>query len=379
MKKIKIILISICIFIALCACGTQSFSADNGEKDFDSLKCTKEWNLSYASLFSVKEYDDYVYVSLNNGDNWLIVPENEVVPDNLPENTIVLQKPLDNVYLVSSSVMDMIAEIEAIDNIKMTGTKEEDWNIEKAKAAINAGTLLYAGKYNQPDYEMILSNDCDLAIENTMILHNPESKEKLEELGIPVVIELSSYEEHPLGRLEWIKLFGIMFDKYDEAEKLFDKQVETVCRYDNQEKTDKTVAFFYMTSNGVINVKKPKDYVPKMIGIAGGKYVPETIEGLEENALSAVNLQFEEFYEKAKDADIIIYNSTTVSDVNSIADLIGKSELFSDFKAVKENRVYISGANFFQKTTGVSDVIEDMSRIINGESEDELHFFKHIY
>ena len=38
-----------------------------------------------------------------------------------------------------------------------------------------------------------------------MIYHNPEVKEKLEEFGIPVLVEHSSYESHPLGRTEWVK------------------------------------------------------------------------------------------------------------------------------------------------------------------------------
>lgn len=54
-----------------------------------------------------------------------------------------------------------------------------------------------------PDYELILENDCDLAIESTMIYHSPEVKEQLESFEIPVLVERSSYEEHPLGRLEW--------------------------------------------------------------------------------------------------------------------------------------------------------------------------------
>ena len=70
------------------------------------------------------------------------------------------------------------------------------------------GRMLYAGKYNAPDYERILSGSCDLAVESTMIYHSPEVKEQLERLGIPVLVERSSYERHPLGRMEWLKLYG---------------------------------------------------------------------------------------------------------------------------------------------------------------------------
>ena len=70
--------------------------------------------------------------------------------------------------------------------------------------------LLYAGKYSAPDYELILSEGCDLAIESTMIYHNPEVKEQLQNFGVPVFVERSSYESHPLGRMEWIKVYGLL-------------------------------------------------------------------------------------------------------------------------------------------------------------------------
>ena len=50
-----------------------------------------------------------------------------------------------------------------------------------------------------------------------MILHTPKVQEMIEDLDIPVFIDRSSYETHPLGRTEWIKLYGAMMDKEEEA------------------------------------------------------------------------------------------------------------------------------------------------------------------
>ena len=47
---------------------------------------------------------------------------------------------------------------------------------------MKSGDLIYAGKYSAPDYELLLAGGCKFAVENTMISHNPEVKEKLEEL-----------------------------------------------------------------------------------------------------------------------------------------------------------------------------------------------------
>lgn len=150
---------------------------------------------------------------------------------------------------------------------------------------MKSGSMLYAGKYNEPDYELILKEECNFALENTMIGHNPEVKEKLESLGIPVMVERSSYEEHPLGRLEWIRLYGLLYGKEQEADAFYEEQLKKIEPIMEKEDTGRTVAFFYITANGAVNVRKPNDYIAQMIGLAGGTYVLNDRLSAEENAL----------------------------------------------------------------------------------------------
>lgn len=157
----------------------------------------------------------------------MLVPDGEEAVANLPADVTMLRQP-KKAYVVSTSVMDLLQAIDALDDVRLSGTKQEDWYIQAAKDAMADGDMLYAGKYNQPDYEKIISENCDLAIENTMILHNPEVKEKLEALGIPVLVERSSYETHPLGRLEWIRLYGVLFGKEEQADAFYQEQVAKV-------------------------------------------------------------------------------------------------------------------------------------------------------
>ncbi len=367
------------LVIALSACGSQSFSGIYKGEKFESIEKTGEWDLNYAKMYSVEEYGDYSLVKTDDGSAFLVVPEDMEVPTDLPEGTVVLKQPLNNVYLSSSSVMDMVCAIDATDNIRFTGTKEKDWHIEEAVKAMEEGRLLYGGKYSQPDYELILKDGCSLAIENTMIWHNPETKEKLEEVGIPVLVELSSYEEHPMGRLEWIRLYGLLFDRKEEADEFYAEQLKAFDEITEGESTGKTVAFFYVNANGAVNVKKSMDYVPKMIRMAGGEYIPSDAGDEEENALSTINMQMEEFYADARDADILIYNTTVVADINSVDEILEKSELFADFKAVKNGKVYVAGTDFFQKTTGVCNMIKDLSTVLHDEDESNLIFLRHIY
>jgi len=361
--------IALCMILALCSCGSQSQSYIAKGPDYRSLRKTGEWELKYAKGFKVYEYGEYSLLTIGEGDEYLIVPESSEIPKNTPKNMVIIKKPLNNVYQVSSSIMDYILTLDSLEHIGFTGTKESDWHLAGAKNAMKDGSLVYAGKYSQPDYELLVSKQCELAIENTMIWHNPEVKEKLEALDIPVLVEHSAYETHPLGRLEWIKLFGLLFDKEKEVNDFFDKEEARALEIMDKEKTDKTLAFFYVTANGAINVKKPNDYVAKIVELAGGNYLPNDIGSEDESALSGMNMTVEDFYLIAHNADILIYNATTVDELNSINDLIKKNPNFADFKAVKEGKVYLTGNNFYQESTGTCMMIEDINKVLNDNNE----------
>ena len=201
--------------------------------------------LSYADQFSVNYYEGgYKLFTIEGDGEFLLVPDGEEAPEDLPDDITVLSHTPQSIYLVATSAMDFFCGLDALDAISLSGTNADGWYIDAAKQALEDGSIAFAGKYSAPDYEQILAAGCDLAIESTMIYHKPEVKEKLEELGIPVMVEHSSYESHPLGRTEWVKLYGALLGKEDEAEALFEEQASQLKSLENTENTGKTVAFF---------------------------------------------------------------------------------------------------------------------------------------
>ena len=344
--------------------------------DWNNMQPERSMELSYAKQFSVDYYaGGYDLIQVQDDSTYLVVPEGAAVPEGLPASITVLQKPLDHVYLAATSAMDLIAALDRTDRITLSGTKESGWYVEAAKEAMEEGTLAYAGKYSAPDYEQILSSGCDLALESTMIYHVPDVKAQLEQLKIPVFVERSSYEAHPLGRMEWIRLYGVLFDEEEKAEQLLKEQAEQLDTVLTEKSTGKTVAFFYITTNGAVNVRKPGDYVAKMIELAGGSYVPQTADA-DENALSTMNMQMEAFYAETKDADCLIYNSTIDGELQTLDELLQKNPLLADFKAVKNGNVWCTGKNMFQETMGLGNMILDMHAVLSEDTPDEagLHY-----
>ena len=369
MRRLPRALLTLLAVLTLCACGDKAQDGSNGENAavaWDALSFDKTMPLDYATQFSVSfAGDDYKRITIGQDQEFLLVTEGAAVPSGVPEGVTVLQQPLDEIYLVASAAMDSFAQLDAVDSIRFSGRKESDWYIEQAKEAMSAGDMLYAGKYSEPDYELILSQGCDLVLENTMIYHSPEVIEQFETLGIPVLVEMSSYESEPFGRMEWVKLYGALLGKEDEATALFDEKMDSVSGVLDAEPTEKTVAFFYVTSNGTVNVRKSADYVAKSIAMAGGQYVAFD-DSTEENAQSAVTVQMETFYAGAHDADVLIYNGIIDGELTTVEELLALEPLLGDFKAVQSGDVWCLTKDFYQESLDLSDLVVDLHTVLNG-------------
>ena len=344
------------------------------ETDYPKFNVIGHMQTDYAEKFMVEYCDDGCSLIDIDGEKFLLVPENADIP-SYAENVEIIRQPVKNIYLAATSAMDLFDALGALDEVTMTSTDIDGWSLPNVQKAIQAGNLNYVGKYSTPDYEALTELDCGIAIESTMINHSPDTKEQLKLLGIPVLTEQSSYESHPMARLEWIKLYGLLIGKSEEAEKYFNEkkqEFEALTVNDISESEKKTAAFFYLSSNGYVNIRKPGDYISKMIELAGGKYI-FTADGLnvDDNALSTMNIQLEEFYETAKDADIIIYNSTIEGELDDLDQFLNLSPVFADLRAVKEGNVWCTEKNMFQQTTGVSDMIADLELIFTGKADDK--------
>ncbi len=376
MKRFILAVSVIMFIITFSSCTSSKKTPDN----FLDMKKTGSMEIKYAEMFSVDYYEnDISLITIGDDEQYLLIPENSEIPPNVPDSAKIIRQPANNIYLAASSAMDLFSGIDALDSIRFTSTMEKDWVLPEIKSAVNRGDILYAGKYSAPDYELIIDENCSLAIESTMIYHSPKIREQLEKMGIPVMVERSSYESHPLGRMEWIKLYGLLTGKREAAQNFFDKKIHALEAVLNDEKTNKSAAFFHITSNGYANIHKPGDYVSTMIELAGAQNVfTANSLNVDDNSLSTMNIQFESFYALAKDADFLIYNSAIDGGISSVDELIKKNSLFADFKAVKNNNVWCTDKNMFQQITGSADMIADMHLIFTENYDKEPTYIYHL-
>ena len=367
--------------LGLCGCGSPSSdSEENGSDKANTAGLVYEssMELSYAKNFSVDYYEGgYKILTTMDGSKILVVPEGKDIPEGTDKDTIIIKEPVSDLYLVSSAVMDMFDKIDALDTIRFSGQKAEGWYIDGAKKAMESGDIIYAGKYSKPDYELLVSGNCSLAIENKMITHSPEVMEMLESFDIPTIIEYSSYESEPLGRVEWVKFFGALTGNEEKACEVFDEQtkiVDEIVKADNTDSMQKsTVAFFYITSNNLAQVRKTTDYVPKMISLAGGEYIFNDLTD-ETPGRSTMSMQLEDFYNGAKDADYLIYNSAIDGGVADVSELLDKCPLLADFKAVKNGNVWCTTNDMYQQSMSIGYMIDDIHSMLVGANESSMQY-----
>ncbi len=342
------------------------------------LTFESELEKEYATQFNVYRYEGgYKYFHIVDGDDFFLVPEGGTVPEGLPENVKVLQAPVDNIYLAATAQMALFLSMDGADSIRMTSLKQSGWTYDEPKKLMDEGKILFAGKYSEPDYEMLLDESCELAIESTMIYHSPEVQEMIEDIDIPVLVDRSSYESNPIGRVEWIKFYAELIGKEAEAKAFFDDQMSKIESLKDLESTGKTVAFFYITTDGKANVRRGDDYIPTMIEMAGATYIFKDVTS--DTGHSTVPMTMEAFYDKAVDADIIIYNASIDGSVETMDDLIAKDPIMSELKAVKNNNCWSTGSSMYQRTDIVGDMIMDFHTLFTEDDpEGKLQFLTKI-
>ena len=333
--------------------------------------------LSDATQFAVDFLKDGGFLlTVSDGRQYLCLNEEEkrhYEADTLSSlgDITLLSLPAENVYAASTACVDYFIACDALPSVQFSSLKAGDWKVEEAKEAMESGAMVYAGKYSSPDYELLTSRKCDLALENTMIYHSPSVIEQLETLGVPVLVDASSREATPEGRMEWVKLYGLLTGNEAEADQAFSAQKKVFAslksaQSQTTEKKRPTVAFFSVRSNGTVSVRRTSDSVPYMISLAGGTYVPKTLGEEDDSNRTTQTISMEEFYTAAKSADYFVYNSAIEGELGSVDDLLSLAPVLKDCKAVKDGNVFCTTADLYQHPMELGTFAGDLKTMLGG-------------
>lgn len=391
-KKILALLLAMIMLLGMVACGgsnstdnkapengttvnpdnSGSTTPDNGnantetQEDYNGkLVSEGMMELKFAGLFSIELFKGgYRMISAGTGGHkYLVVPEGMTVPADLEDGIFVLQMPVENVYSASTSLISLADAIGALDRIKLCATEYDSWQVPAVIAQMDAGKLAYSGSYKEPDYELMTAHAIQFHIDTTMVDSYPEVLDKFYELGIPSMVEDSSKETHPLGRVEWVKLLGALFGLEAEADAYFAEQIERFNAAYTEESLGKTVAIGYITTNGKCYARNGGDYIAQLAEMAGGDYI---CADMNPDKGGNTSMTFEEWYNLFVDADYLFYYNLGEK-FYTVEDMIAYNPLFADFKAVQNGNVWITCEGFSQKSADIVGVITDMHTVLSSD------------
>jgi iron complex transport system substrate-binding protein len=367
--------------LLLVACSLLSCNSKKIVSDINTSSNTK-----YAQGFKVTSVGNsklvevnYPYQNATSGYKYLLVPKGEPSPAH-DEQTQVISVPIENIVCTSTTHIPLLDYIGETD--KLIGFPTTDYiSSEKMRMRIDAGKIKDLGIDKGMNIEMLYTLKPAVVMGYTMTKDIGQLK-KIQELGIPVLINAEYLEKHPLGRAEWIKFMALFFGKEKQADSVF---TEIEKEYLTTQKLASEVQIKPTVLSGIVYgdawfMPGGQNYAAKLLKDAGCEYLWSS-----DSTSGFLQLSFESVYSKAKEADRWI----GVGSFKTLDEIKATEERYALFKPFKEKQVYSNdtrkgakgGSEFLELGYLRPDLIlKDLVKIAHPEllPKYELYFHKRL-
>ena len=343
-------------------------------------------SIEYAKGLEIYKYDDFSIVKVSNpwpntkeAFTYILHKKGVSVPDSL-KNFTQIQVPIQSVIVTSTTHIPSLEMLE-VENT-LVGFPNTDYvSSEKTRALIDAKKVKEIGLNQNLNTEVVIDLQPEVIV-GFSIDNNNKDYANLQKSGLKVLYNGDWTEQTPLGKAEWIKFFGALYD-LDEKANLEFKKVEN--EYKNAQALVKTTKSFPTVFSGAIYQDQwylpgGKSWGALFLKDAGAKYLWD-----ETSETGSLSLSFETVLEKAENADFWI----GPAQFNSLKEMAEANPNYKYFKAFKNQKVY-SFSNKKGKTGGVlyyelapnrpDLILKDLIKIIHPEvlKDHELIFFERL-
>ena len=318
-------------------------------------KETRISGMKYAKLLSIEDKGDYYIVTDSLDRSIVLVKEGKPVPNVHADLTLKL--PVKRVVALLTTHVAYFEALNATD--RLVGViSARTWYLEDVKQMVENGTIKEVGRFRQPNYEVILSLKPELVTVPGKIFGG-EVVKKLDELGIPYISVDLDVERHPLGKLEWIKLFGIICGKEEEAIKFFERAEQRILNVEKRcEDLERTKVVCALLTRGRILIPGCEHYYAKSVEIAGGDYLFKDLV-----SERYVYVTVEDFLSRTKDADVFI--AVHMAEPVTKKYLLSAVPELAETKPFKENKVYAMQPWIHQYAHKTDVFVEELASILH--------------
>ena len=347
--------------------------------------------LSHAKGFTLHNHDGFktlaVTVDLDSRSDtlrYLLLPGNASVPDGF-DDYLTIRTPVERIALFSTTHIGYIDLLGCADRI-IAVARPEYVNNQSLQERIRNGDISEIGMPFSPNVEVILELDPDVIVATALPASRKTDYQALVSAGIPVVVVAEWLEQSPLGRAEWMKLYGALLGRENLAREKFAaiERSYTALASTTDTITRRPSVVPGMPFKDAWFVPGGKSYVAQLLRDAGAEYYWSGTA-----KAGSIKMDIEAVYPVALDAEFWLNPGTVLS----LEELQAKDARFRDFSSVKSGKVYNNnkqlnpaGGNAYWELGVVQPdrILEDLIRILHpdifpgGSLEDSLTFYRHI-
>lgn len=335
-------------------------------KDYRQEKCVVEGN-RYSQNFGIVATDDGYDVTLTRN--------NRVLHLSREKSDSTIQIPIHSAVCFSTTHTAFISQLGEASSI--TGLSGTEYVCDPVVVKmIRDGKIKEIGYDKQLDMERIISLKPDVVFAYGIDNESISGFQKLERIGIPIVIVDDYLEPRPLGRTEWMKFFGCFYDKLELAEHYFDS-VENRYNEIKAMPTDKSPKVLVsLPWKGTWWVPGGNSFFANFVKEAGGQYV------FDNESTESLPYSIEQVFLMASDAEVWL-NTNEKTKRSQILDVDSRLENLAPYKNARiynNNKITseYGGSDFWESGIVHPDIILQDLRKIFTEDDDSLHYYRRL-
>ena len=314
----------------LAGCFSTNDQRIPGEKNIVEIE------LKYASGFSITQQDDYTILTVHRPYQeaqqpliYVLYPKGTNKPE-IPGDAYI-QIPIEHIVCTSTTHIPLLDYLGVSD--ALAGFPTLDYISSKPmRERIDKGEIMELGTDAAINLEKLISLAPDLVMAYSMTSDFGQFN-RMKDADIDVVINAEYLEEHPLGRAEWIKFMGVLFDRSTEADSVFSLIEES---YNSTKALTKNISNRPTVMSGIVYgdswfLPGGQNYAAKLFKDAGLAYI-----WAHDSTSGFMPLSFETVYDIAGKSDLWI----GVGSYNSLTEIDDADNRYTEFHPFELSQVY---------------------------------------
>jgi iron complex transport system substrate-binding protein len=344
-----------------------------------SFKTNLKSDILYAKNLDIYTQKDFSIVVISNpwqGANkdlvYILKKSKAAIPDSL-QHYPCIQLPINSIVVSSTTSIPMLESLAVID--KLVGFPNTNLiSSPQTRKRIDLGAIQNLGQNESINVEKTIALSPDLILGFGVESSN-SGLLKIQNSGLPILVEADWTEQTPLGKAEWIKLYGQLFDKNVEAKNIFDN---LVVAYQSTQKfvanSQPKTLFCGAMYQDIWYVPKGNSFVAQLMLDAQADYLWKETKGT-----GSLGLPFETVFEKAKHAQKWIVSGAFQS-LDALSDSNPHYQHFDAFKKQEiytfDNKIGATGGSIFYEMAVLKPqwVLMDYIKIVHPESLPDYQF-----